>query len=415
MVHPYLARRAGREPITYFDPRLEPVLGRTLGVPLFQEQMLKIAMIMADFSGNEAEELRRALSFHRSQERMQKVSIKLRAAMARKNISPDVIDKIIQSITSFALYGFPESHAISFAILAYGSAYLKVHRAPEFHASLLNNQPMGFYTPATIVKDASRHGLKVQPVCVQKSTWRCAVVSDDTIRLGFCVVNGLREEHAEELVRQRQDRQFNSLDDFKRRAPLSKDELRTLAELGALNCFADHRRAAMWEVEKAMHDDLLESVRGTPAACAPQSMRSPLAPMTMPERVKADYDTMNLTTGPHPMKLLRESFPNVWRAIDLAQARHGATIQIAGNVICRQRPGTAKGFVFISLEDETGVSNAIVDPNLFERFRLLITEEAFLLIDGEVQNSDGVVLIKTRNIKPLVHDQLVGADSHDFH
>ena len=425
MVHPYLARRAGREPVTYFDPRLEPVLGRTLGVPLFQEQMLKIAMVMADFSGDEAEELRRALSFHRSEERMNKVSVKLRAAMARKNIAADVIDKIIQSITSFALYGFPESHAISFAILAYGSAYLKVHRAPEFYASLLNNQPMGFYTPATIVKDARRHGLKIQPVCVQKSTWRCAVVSDDTVRLGFCVVNGLQEEHAHELVKQRQDWQFDSLEDFKRRVSLSKEELRTLAALGALNCFVAHRRAAMWRVEEQAPEALF-AVAGigdpgsststlSPTGITDPGYSVPLAPMTLPERVRADYETMNLTTGPHPMKLLRESFPNVWRAIDLAQARHGATIQIAGNVICRQRPGTAKGFVFISLEDETGVSNAIVDPDLFERFRLLITEEAFLLIEGEVQNSDRVVLIKTRNIKPLAHAQLLGADSHDFH
>jgi len=421
MVHPYLARRAGREAFTYFDPRLEPVLGRTLGVPLFQEQMLKIAMIMADFSGDEAEELRRALSFHRSEERMQKVSVKLRTAMSQKNIAPDVIDKIVQSISSFALYGFPESHAISFAILAYGSAYLKVHRAPEFYASLLNNQPMGFYTPATIVKDARRHGLKIKPVCVSQSNCRCTVVSDDTVRLGFCLVNGLRQEHAEELVRQRQDRQFDSLDDFKRRVPLSKEELRVLAELGAVNCFAGHRRVAMWEVEEATHDDLLDHrMVGTPRCGVRSAQRTdptelPLAPMTMAERVCADYETMNLTTGPHPMKLLRENLPNIWRATDLVHARHGATVQIAGNVICRQRPGTAKGFVFISLEDETGVSNAIVDPNLFERFRLLITEEAFLLIKGEVQNSDGVVLIKTRDIKPLPHDELIGADSHDFH
>src|SRR5947199_2888652 len=200
MVHPYLARRAGREPRTYFDPRLEPVLGRTLGVPLFQEQMLQIAMIMADFSGNEAEELRRALSLQRSEERMQKVSLKMRAAMERKCVAPDKIEKIIQSISSFALYGFPESHAISFAILAYGSAYLKVHRAPEFYASLLNNQPMGFYSPATIVKDAWRHGVKVRPVCAAKSEWNCTVVSDNTIQLGFCVVNGLRREHADDLV-----------------------------------------------------------------------------------------------------------------------------------------------------------------------------------------------------------------------
>src|SRR5438477_2302426 len=425
MVHPYLARRAGREPVTYFDPRLEPVLGRTLGVPLFQEQMLKIAMVMADFSGDEAEELRRALSFRRSEERMNKVSVKLRGAMERKGIAADKIDKIIQSISSFALYGFPESHAISFAILAYGSAYLKVHRAPEFYASLLNNQPMGFYTPATIVKDARRHGLKIEPVCVQRSTWRCAVISDDTVRLGFCVVNGLRQEHAEEFVKQREGRQFESLDDFKRRVSLSKEELRTLAALGALNCFAEHRRAAMWRVEEQAPEALF-AVAGigdpgsststlSPTGITDPGYSVPLAPMTLPERVRADYQTMNLTIGPHPMKLLRERLPNIWRAIDLPQARHGATVQIAGNVICRQRPGTAKGFVFISLEDETGVSNAIVDPNLFERFRLLITEEAFLLIEGEVQNSDSVVLIKTRHIKALPHERLVGSESHDFH
>jgi len=424
MVHPYLARRAGRQPVTYFDPRLEPVLGRTLGVPLFQEQMLKIAMIMADFSGKEAEELRRALSFHRSEERMQKVCAKLRAAMERKDIGPDKIDKIIQSISSFALYGFPESHAISFAILAYGSAYLKVHRAPEFYASLLNNQPMGFYTPATIVKDAQRHGLKIKPVCVSQSDWRCTVVDDSTVRLGFCMVNGLRQEHAEKLVRQRQDRQFESLDDFKRRMPLSKDELRMLAELGALNCFAEHRRAAMWRAEEQTSEALFtvaetgdpgSSMRTlSPAGITDPGYNVPLARMTLPERVKADYETMNLTTGPHPMKLLRESLPNIWRAIDLAQARHGATVQIAGNVICRQRPGTAKGFVFISLEDETGVSNAIVDPDLFERFRLVITEEMFLLIEGEAQNSDGVVLIKAREIRALAHEKLIGSESHDF-
>jgi error-prone DNA polymerase len=411
MVHPYLARRAGREEVTYFDPRLEPILERTLGVPLFQEQMLKIAMIMADFSGNEAEELRRALSFHRSQEKMEKVSVKLRAGMIRNNVAPEVIEKINQAIASFALYGFPESHAISFAILAYGSAYLKVHRAPEFYASLLNNQPMGFYTPATIVKDASRHGIRIQPVCVRESEWRCKVVSDDTVRLGLCVVNGLRKEHGERLIEEREQAAFHSLDDFKRRVSLSKEELRTLAELGALNCFAKHRRAAMWRVEEEMP----ESLFAVGAGGGDPGCNVPLFPMTMPERVKADYDAMNLTTGPHPMKLLRQHLPNVWRATDLASARHGDTVQIAGNVICRQRPGTAKGFVFVSLEDETGVSNAIVTPDLFERVRLLITEEPFLVIEGMVQNSENVVLIKAREIRALAHEELVGTDSHDFH
>jgi error-prone DNA polymerase len=420
MVHPYLNRRAGREKITYFDERLKPVLERTLGVPLFQEQMLKIAMIIADFSGDEAEELRRALSFHRSQERMEKVSVKLRKAMERNKVAPDVIEKILQSITSFALYGFPESHAISFAILAYGSAYLKVHRAPEFYASLLNNQPMGFYTPATIVKDAQRHGTRIFPVSARESSWVCTVLSDDTVRLGFCVVNGMRKEHGEALVAERERIPFDSLEDFKRRVPLSKEELRTLAELGALNCFAEHRRSAMWRVEEEPPEPLFDR------HSSPALGMTPLKSMSMPERVKADYTTMNLTTGPHPMKLLRSQLPEIWRAIDLRSARPGSTVQIAGNVICRQRPGTAKGFVFISLEDETGVSNAIVTPDLFERMRLLITEEPFLVIEGQVQNTDNVVLIKAEKIRPLAHlpavatalqagEQLIGSESHDFH
>src|SRR3954464_5572342 len=196
---------------------------------------------------------------------MQRVEKKLRDARRRKGQTEELIDKIAASISSFALYGFPESHAISFAILAYGSAYLKVHRAPEFYASLLNNQPMGFYTPATIVKDAQRHGVKILPVCVQQSDWRCTVVDDNTMRLGFCVVNGLRQEHGEEIERERKPLRFESLDDFKRRLPLAKGELRALAELGGLNCFAEHRRAAMWRVEETLHDDLLGSVGASPA------------------------------------------------------------------------------------------------------------------------------------------------------
>jgi len=457
MVHPYLARRAEKEAVTYFDERLKPVLERTLGVPLFQEQMLKIAMIMANFSGDEAEELRRALSFHRSEERMNKVSVKLREAMARNQVAPEVIEKVLHSITSFALYGFPESHAISFAILAYGSAYLKVHRPAEFYASLINNQPMGFYTPATIVKDARRHGVKVKPVCVAQSEWNCTVIADDTIRLGFCVVNGLQREHADDFLRERKERPFSSLEDFRKRAVLlTKDELRRLANLGALNCFAEHRRAAMWKVEETPYDDLLDrgtlgsagcqpanaspartcgslpqtsatrasdrdgsvrqaAGRGRLAACAPQNQSSPLPRMTLPERVRADYEVMDLTTGPHPMKLVRAQLPDIWQAIDLAQAKHGSIVRIAGNVICRQRPGTAKGFVFISLEDETGVSNAIVTPDLFEETRLLVTEEPFLVIEGEVQNTDNVVLIKAQKIFPLISDGLVGSASHDFH
>ena len=288
----------------------------------------------------------------------------------------------------------------------------------------------------------------MKPVCVAQSDWNCTVIADDTIRLGFCVVNGLQREHAEDFLRERNERPFVSLEDFRERAVLTKDELRRLANLGALNCLAEHRRAAMWKVEETPHDDLLSkkdpgSARvsragedvsssrtsrrlfrpdaespsrtgvSTRDACATRSC--PLASMTLPERVRADYEVMDLTTGPHPMKLVREQLPDVWRATDLAQAKHGSIIRIAGNVICRQRPGTAKGFVFISLEDETGVSNAIVTPDLFEQSRLLITEEPFLAIEGEVQNTDNVVVIKAQKILPLISDGLVGSESHDFH
>jgi error-prone DNA polymerase len=244
--------------------------------------------------------------------------------------------------------------------------------------------------------------------------------------LGFCVVNGLQREHADDFLRERKERPFSSLEDFRKRAVLlTKDELRRLANLGALNCFAEHRRAAMWKVEETPHDDLLgkkvvEPL--VPSACLINSAfdpnaatTSPLPRMTLPERVRADYEVMDLTTGPHPMKLVRAQLPDIWQAIDLAQAKHGSIVRIAGNVICRQRPGTAKGFVFISLEDETGVSNAIVTPDLFEETRLLITEEPFLTIEGEVQNTDNVVLIKAQKIFPLLNEGLVGSESHDFH
>jgi len=411
LMHPYLARRSGKEPVRYYDDRLKPVLARTLGIPLFQEQMLKIAMVMADFSGSEAEELRRALSFHRSQERMQKVEQKMRLAMERKGVSPQVIEEIVKAIGSFALYGFPESHAISFAILAYASTFLKVHYAPEFYTSLLNNQPMGFYSPATIIKDAARHGVKFKPVSAIESEWLCKIESDDSIRLGLCVVQGLRHEHAEQMFVQRHQCSFQSLQDFKLRNSFNKEELRTLAQIGALNGLADHRRNALWNVEKTERtEDLFSN-------CAPDREKpvSPLQRMNRTERVEADYAGMRLTTGAHPMALLRPRLPDIWRASDLPRAPHGRMIRIAGNVICRQRPGTAKGFVFISLEDETGISNAIVTPALFEKSRLTITQESFLLIEGIVQNSENVIIIRAQKVQALDHDRLEASHSYDFH
>jgi error-prone DNA polymerase len=408
LTHPYLARRSGREPVVYYDEKLAPVLERTLGVPLFQEQMLKIAMVMADFSGAEAEELRRALSFHRSQERMERVKRKLRDAMEQRGIKPEVIAHITDAISSFALYGFPESHALSFGYLAYCSAYLKVHRTAEFFASLLNNQPMGFYSSATLVMDARRHGLRVLPVSVTESEWHCTVLSNHTIRLGFCVVKGLASASGSRILTARAEMPFSSVADFKRRASCTQPEMRTLASIGALQSLAKHRRAALWRVEERAEIDLFASSTNRCAEPAP------LSPMTLPERVQSDYRGMDLSPGPHPMRLLRQSLPDVWRAADLPQARNGDYVAIGGTVICRQRPGTAKGFVFISLEDETGVSNAIIAPDLFEKLRLLITQEQFLLIRGRLQNSENVIHIRAEEITPLPHATFPSLQSHDF-
>jgi len=408
LMHPYLARRAGKEVIAYYHADLKPVLERTLGVPLFQEQMLKMAMIMAGFSGAEAEELRRALSFHRSQDKMHRVEKKLRDAMARRGHAPKTIDEICKTVGSFALYGFPESHAISFAHLAYASAYLKVHRAPEFFASQLNNQPMGFYSSATLVKDGQRHGVKFLPVCVAHSEWNCQLTPDNTVRLGLRVVKTLSANGAMRLLREREKSPFVSLADLKRRVRPSRDELRTLAKIGALNCFNLHRRAALWEGEQPLRqDDLFENSVHGPG--------SPLTPMTYPERIQSDFAGTHLTVGRHPMALLRPSLPGVWRAADLGRAANGVQVRVAGNVICRQRPGTAKGFVFISLEDETGMSNAIVSPPVFEANRLLITEESFLLIEGKLQQVDNVIHIRAEKIERLPHAAFTGSRSYDFH
>jgi error-prone DNA polymerase len=407
LMHPYLARRSGKEPQSYFgyEELLRPVLERTLGVPLFQEQMLGMAMALADFSGSEAEELRRALSFHRSHERMEKVQVKLRAALERKGIRPAAIEQIVSAVSSFALYGFPESHAISFAYLAYGSSWLKVHRAPEFYAALLNNQPMGFYAPATLIKDAQRRGVKFRSVCVLASQWRCAIEADGAIRLGLCMVRGLAHEAAEELMAARP---FVSLAELRARVHLNKDQWRTLAEIGAFHALGMHRRAALWAVEELHREgDLFNAMAAAPP--------SPLPEMDAVERTEADQAGIGATIGRHAMGFLRPNASDAWRAVDLVRAGDGARVRIAGNVICRQRPGTAKGVVFISLEDETGIANAIVRPELFERERLLITEEAFLIIEGRLQAREGTWIVQAEKIEPLDHAAFAGAGSHDFH
>lgn len=412
MVHPYLNRRNGREPVDFIAPCFEPVLSRTLGVPLFQEQVLQMAMLIADFSGSEAEELRRAMSFHRSDERMQKVMNKLRAAMQHKAVPTQVQDRVVQSIQSFALYGFPESHAISFALLAYASVWLKVHRTVEFYAALLNNQPMGFYSRSTLVRDAKMRGIKVRPTCIVQSSWLCTVEADDVLRLGLNQLNGISTRSLKHLLDERDQCPWRNLDDLLLRCPLPKDERRVLASSGALNALGHHRRSALWEVEAPKEQDLFSFAQ---ARLGQQASVSQLAAMTPAERLEADYQTQSLTTGPHPMAYIRHEVPQAVCACDLLRLQHGQRVDIAGQVICRQRPGTAKGHVFISLEDETGIANAFVPSTLFEQARLTITQEPFLMIHGWLQNQENAISVYALQIQALRFDAALGSHSHDFH
>jgi error-prone DNA polymerase len=391
-------------------------------VPLFQEQLLRMAMIAANFTGGEAEDLRRAMGFKRSEERMHKIETKLRSGMTQNGFSPETQEEIITQITSFARYGFPESHAASFALIAYASAYLKFHYLAAFTAALLNNQPMGFYSPAVLVHDAQLHGLRVRPINALQSEWNCTIEHARNkegkevpcLRIGLRYVRGLRQLTAEKLVYERQRRAFEGIDDLVRRVPeLQKSEMVTMSEIGALNSLGKemHRRTALWQVERAARPagPLLDAI--------PEQMElSPLRQMTDEERLVADFHGSGMSTGPHPMMYCREALSKlqVKRACDLPRVPDGEYTRVAGCVIARQRPGTAKGFVFLSLEDETGISNVIVNPDLYEKYRVVINREKFLRVEGVLQNQDHTISIKASRVLPI-SISAAETQSHDFH
>src|SRR5213594_3379633 len=394
MVHPYLARRAGREPVHYAHPALEPILRRTLGVPLFQEQLLRMAMAVAGFTAGEAEELRRAMGFKRSEARMQAIEAKLRAGMDAQCISGRAQDEIVQQITSFALYGFPESHSASFALIAYASAYLKAHHPAAFFCALLDAWPMGFYHPATLVKDGQRHGVAVRPIDVTRSDWKCTMEAG-AVRLGMRYVLGLGEEAARRLVA---GRPFASVAEAAQRGCLRKDEVEALAHAGAFAAFGLTRREALWQAAAVERDaaSLLARV-GPPSAAAP------LPPMTPFEETAADYAATHLTPGPHVMAYLRDGLraAGVRAARELDAVPHGAPVRVAGHVIVRQRPGTAKGFCFLTLEDETGTANAVVVPQLYERSRVVLNTSPLLEVAGRLECVDGVTHVRAASFRRL--------------
>ena len=422
-MNPYMRRRQGKEEITYLHPSLKPVLERTLGVPLFQEQLLRIAMTVAGFTGAEAEELRRAVGMKRSMARMKELEVKLRKGMTERGLDPPTQDRIVQGISSFALYGFPESHAASFALIAYASAYFKVHYLAAFTCAMLNNQPMGFYMPAVIVKDAQRHDLRVRVIDVQRSDWQCTVEKEPdeslSLRMGLLYVKGLRQQSAEAITAARgRDGLFRSTDDLALRVPeLNPRELKQLARVGALNNLGgvQHRRDALWQVEQAGRPvgPLLRQRNVPPAE---EADNSPLRQMTTEERLVADYSGTGVTVGRHPMAYRREELRRrrILSAQELQAHRDGAYVRAAGCVIARQRPGTAKGFIFLSMEDETGIMNVIIGPELYERERVLISRGKFLLVEGKLQNQDTVVHVRADRVLQLMLSE-AAVQSHDFH
>ena len=445
MAHPFFERRVGREEVTYPHPLLEPILRRTLGVPIFQEQILKIAMVAAGFSGGEAEDLRRAMGFKRSVERMQQIEHRLRSGMNERGIQGVAQEQIVKAITSFALYGFPESHSASFALIAYASAYLKRHHPTAFFLSLLNAWPMGFYHPATLVREAQRAGSVVLPIDVNESGVRCrwqdrpaesdgpglageppwerghlARIRQESdagvqtgepappgaIRLGMRYVKGMRREAAERIEAEQAARRFVSIEDLAERCHLRRNELVALASIGALP--GRGRRAALWQVAQ------VEKPKGPLFADLSTATPSPLDEMTPMEETAADFAIASITTGPHPMEYYRRALDRrrVVTAAALPDRPAGRRVRTAGSVIVRQRPGTARGLLFLTLEDETGMSQAVVMPDQLKKHRRTIVSSSGLIVEGVLQKKDGSLSVKADKFWPI--DRLERIPSHDF-
>ncbi|MFO0688763.1 MAG: hypothetical protein U0900_08645 [Myxococcota bacterium] len=450
MVHPYLNRRAGREPVEYPHESLRPILERTLGVPIFQEQLLRIAMTAAGFTGGEAEELRRAMGFKRSIERMEKIEARLRAGMRARGLTRAAEDQIVLHIRSFALYGFPESHSASFALIAYASAYLKCHHPAAFLVGLLRAQPMGFYGPATLIQDARRHGVEVRPIDVRHSGVQSDLEPGETrapqergpsrrgsidrrsgpppaVRIGLDSVGGLGRRTAVRLVAERARRAFDDLGDFVRRVGPDRDELEALALLGALAGLrgaTGERRGALWQVA-ALERDPRSLFAGRaiarPAVDADDGdaevERSPLRPLSPLEATLADYRLAGLTTGVHVMAHLRPGLERegIVAAARLRELPDGAFVRTAGHAIVRQRPGSAKGFCFVTLEDETGLANAVLTPDIASRFRVPLHQASLLVVEGPLQRVEGVLHVRVRTVRPLALGEVAALPaSHDY-
>jgi DNA polymerase III alpha subunit len=449
MVHPYLRRRAGLEPITYPHPSVEHVLRRTLGVPLFQEQGMQVAIAAAGFTPGQADQLRRAMGHKRSRERMAAICEELIAGMQRNGIPEETARRIYNQINAFADYGFPESHAASFALIVYATAWLRHYYAPEYLCAILNAQPMGFYSPGTLIEDAKRHGVKVLPIDLTRSVWdhslelsdgRTLYAHDGTVRwkelktdnyyselqtppphrdvsvrLGVRLVRGLGSRARRNLETALQHGPFTSVENAVQRVTLDKASWRCLAEAGAFDSMFAHepaerrRRAALWEV--------MAATRGPELPLAPRikptaAQQAPLPAYTPVELTEADFRMTGLSLAGHPMTHVRPhlALNGVLTAREAHEiGKDGQPVAVAGLVICRQRPGTAKGFVFLTLEDETGMINIVITPDRFEQHALLISTTPLLLIRGTLQVEQHVVNVRAKQFRAL---ELGGGEQH---
>jgi error-prone DNA polymerase len=418
MVHPYLRRRSRKEPVEYPHPSLAPVLEKTLGVPLFQEQVMRLAVVAADYTPGEADQLRRDMAAWHRTGRMERHRERLLTGMRAKGIEPQFAERVFEQIRGFGEYGFPESHAASFALIAYATAWFKCHYHAEFTCALLNAQPMGFYAPATIVEDAKRHNVIIRPIAVQVSEWDCTLEPCEgsaggfAVRMGLRYVKGLAEIDWESIAGSRHAAPFTSVDDFVSRTALDEDVFETLAEAGAFDAFNIDRRTALWNVRRLARTK--EESLSFPARESKPLFES----LSSFEEVKWDYRTTSHSPRRHPLEpirasLTRQGLPD---ARTVASMKNGENVRYAGLVICRQRPGTAGGVVFMTLEDETGFVNVVAWESVFQRYSVLAKTLTFLGITGTLQVEDNIVhLVAEIFWEPKVGLKPTGAPSRDFH
>ncbi|HKU41807.1 MAG TPA: OB-fold nucleic acid binding domain-containing protein, partial [Polyangiales bacterium] len=415
IVHPYLRRRNGLEPIVYPHECLIPVLEKTLGVPLFQEQVMKLAIVAADYTPGESDQLRRDMAAWRKTGRIERHRERLLTRMQSKGIALEFAERVFKQILGFGEYGFPESHAASFALIAYATAYLRAHYPAEFCCSLLNAQPMGFYAPATIIDDAKRHGVSVLPIDASCSAWDCTLEplpsGDFAVRIGLRYVKGLGKVHGACIEEARKSAAFASLEDFVRRTGVDSKALSLLAESGAFQCFVASRRRALWEVRGLLR----EREASLQVSSAMRAAR--FAGLTPIEQIAWDYRTTAHSTRAHPLALMRKELARqgLPDARGLSRLNDGARVRYAGLVICRQRPGTASGVTFMTLEDETGFANLVLWKRVFDSNNLLARTASFMGVTGKLQKQDGVVHIIVEEVWQPDVTAPTEVGSRDFH